>query len=77
MAIAGACPCASPVVLSRAHRISQVEYRQVHCHHQRTDNDPRHYQKHWLQKRRQILCTLKGLFRMMAGKVCQHDIQRT
>ena len=77
MAIAGACPCASPVVLSRAHRISQVEYRQVHCHHQRTDNDPRHYQKHWLQKRRQILCTLKRLFHMMAGKVCQHDIQRT
>jgi hypothetical protein len=37
---AGACPCASTVVLSRAHRIPQMENRQVHRHHQRADDDP-------------------------------------
>lgn len=65
------------LALTRAHRIPQMENRQVHCHHQRADDDPCHNQKHWLEKCRQIICPLKGLFRMVPGEIFQHDVQRT
>ena len=64
-------------VLSRTHGIPQMEYRQIHCDHQRADNQPCHNQQQWLQKRSQIVCLLKCLFRMVAGKVRQHHIKRT
>ncbi len=61
--------------LSRAHCIPEMENGQIHRHHQRTDNHPCHNQQHWLQKRGQIICQLKGLLRMMAGKVFQHNVE--